>query len=684
MPDIEIKRTYKVLPDNNVRFGIKVINNCEFLIVDVDVILDYNKSLFKLDGNTIKNLGIIKPNVPRSTKFILTPLDCIHGEEIAATVRYKDHMGKRHTLEMRPKEVHCVRPFLKEKPISRGEFVELSSSGHMAEAGLIFQGVDAALITSLLLQTCKNQHYKVDEHAVESGTILYLASESIDEKAHYLLTVYIKETDGLTQLMLRAMSDKLHGLSGFLNEMVGSIRHIVSTVQSAREIGVIKKEQVINIIDSVVQRTTFGGEGATSVNIKGSVVQRTDFKTDEERKKLEEERLLREEEERLQKEKEEQERQAREEAERKQREETERREAAKREQKAREEREKQARLESERREQERLRKQKEIQERITPSVKEKKPLTKYLALVLVLGILAAGYGFMNSGSIDASEDIQFTTPVEVSAISQTPIATPTATQTPEVTLTTVATSAANSKTTTNSIGMEFLLIPAGKFEMGSPAGEKFRDDDEGPVHTVTIEKAYYMGKYEVTQKQWREVMSSNPSNFKGDDLPVEQVSWNDVQEFIKKLNEKERTNKYRLPSEAEWEYAARAGTTTRYSFGDDESDIGDYAFFVTMVGMTREFLKINETHPVGQKLPNPWGLYDMHGNVQEWVQDWGHSDYVGAPTDGRAWESGGYGSNSRVIRGDGTVVSQLRSASRVSKIIDHRYKFVGFRLLQEV
>ena len=312
MPDIEIKRGYEVLPDNNVRFGIRIINNSEFLIVDVDVILDYSESLFKLDGNSIQNLGIINPTVPRTAEFILKPLGCIHREEIAATVRYKDHTGKRHILDMHPKEVHCVCPFLKGKPMNRGEFFELSESGHMAEAGLNFQGVDAARLTSFLVQTCKNRHYKVDEHEIEGGTILYLASESIGEKVYYLLTAYIKETDGLTQVILRAVSDKPHGLNGFLNEMVGSIRHIVGTVRSAREIGVIRKEQVINIIDSVVQRTTFaGGEGAGEVNIEGSVVQRTEFKGDDEQKRREEERLRQEreeEQERLRKQKEDEER----------------------------------------------------------------------------------------------------------------------------------------------------------------------------------------------------------------------------------------------------------------------------------------------------------------------------------------------------------------------------------------
>ena len=106
-----------------------------------------------------------------------------------------------------------------------------------------------------------------------------------------------------------------------------------------------------------------------------------------------------------------------------------------------------------------------------------------------------------------------------------------------------------------------------------------RYSDEGPVHHVTIENPFYMGRYEVTQEQWRTVMGDNPSRFKSDNLPVECVSWDDVQDFIRKLNRKEGTDKYRLPSEAEWEYACRAGTTTRYSFGDGESKLGDYAWY---------------------------------------------------------------------------------------------------------
>lgn len=177
---------------------------------------------------------------------------------------------------------------------------------------------------------------------------------------------------------------------------------------------------------------------------------------------------------------------------------------------------------------------------------------------------------------------------------------------------------------TNSIGMEFVKIPSGEFMMGpiyqtvlvrTPSGEIITEEyiNEDLAKKVEIKKPFYLGKFEVTQGQWREVMGSNPSYFEGDDLPVERVSWNEVQEFIEKLNEMEGTDKYRLPSEAEWEYACRAGTTTRYSFGDDEAEFGDYAWYGPNSGL--------KTHPVGQKKPNPWGLYDMHGNVMEWVNE---------------------------------------------------------------
>ncbi|MBU4220971.1 MAG: hypothetical protein KKD46_03065, partial [Euryarchaeota archaeon] len=283
MPDIEIKRGYEVLPDNNVRFGIRVINNSDFAISDVEVILDFTESLFQLEGDKIQKLGNIPPSVPRTAKFILKPLGCIHKEEINAIISYKDHQWKKHVEQMRPKEVHCVCPFLKEKSIKRADFLAMSQSGFMEERGLNFEGIRVDKLVDFLAHTCKNRLYKVDEFTIENGKILYLAGDAVGEKAYYLLTAVVKEYEGLTQVLLRVNSDKIHGLNGFLNETLDNLRHLVVST-SAREIGIIKKEQVINIIDSVVQRSNISMEGGTpEIKIKDSMVQRVEIKGDEER-----------------------------------------------------------------------------------------------------------------------------------------------------------------------------------------------------------------------------------------------------------------------------------------------------------------------------------------------------------------------------------------------------------------
>jgi formylglycine-generating enzyme required for sulfatase activity len=222
----------------------------------------------------------------------------------------------------------------------------------------------------------------------------------------------------------------------------------------------------------------------------------------------------------------------------------------------------------------------------------------------------------------------------------------------------------------NSIGMEFVPIPAGEFLMGSNDG----DDDERPVHTVQIGRPFYLGKYAVTQAQWEAVMGNNPSHFTGQpNRPVEQVSWDDVQAFIGKLNNKEGGTKYRLPTEAEWEYAARAGSTTAYSFGDDPGQLGEYAWYTDNSG--------GQTHPVGQRQPNAWGLYDMHGNVWEWVQDW-YGTYAAEPvTDPQGPSSG----SNRVVRGGSWYNDArfCRSACRSYAPPGHRRGVVlGFRLLR--
>jgi formylglycine-generating enzyme required for sulfatase activity/energy-coupling factor transporter ATP-binding protein EcfA2 len=214
---------------------------------------------------------------------------------------------------------------------------------------------------------------------------------------------------------------------------------------------------------------------------------------------------------------------------------------------------------------------------------------------------------------------------------------------------------------------DFIQIPGGVFVMGSTDGE----DYEKPPHRVTIQP-FEIGEYEVTQKQWWAVMGSEPSSFKGDDLPVETITWRQAKEFCKELSA--RTGKtYRLPTEAEWEYAARGGTTTEYSFGDDESMLGDFAWYGQNSGGT--------THPVKQKKPNPFGLYDMHGNVFEWVEDHWHDNYEGAPTDGSAWLTDDDNAL-RVLRGGSWFFNgALRSADRVNNVPDDRNGNYGFRVV---
>ncbi|TRU66844.1 MAG: serine/threonine-protein kinase pkn1 [Microcystis viridis Mv_BB_P_19951000_S69D] len=221
------------------------------------------------------------------------------------------------------------------------------------------------------------------------------------------------------------------------------------------------------------------------------------------------------------------------------------------------------------------------------------------------------------------------------------------------------------------VTLEMVSLPAGQFLMGSS-----ERDNEKPPHQVKV-NSFAIGKYPVTQAQYQAVMGTNPSHFKNNPQnPVEKVSWNDAQAFCQKLSQ--ITGKtYRLPTEAEWEYACRAGTTTRYYFGDDANQLGDYAWYSGNSG--------NKTHPVGQKKPNAWGLYDMSGNVWEWCEDNRHENYIGAPEDGSAWliNNDNRSQSSKCPRGGSWCNNPdiCRSAYRYDLFRRDNYDFSGFRVV---
>lgn len=240
---------------------------------------------------------------------------------------------------------------------------------------------------------------------------------------------------------------------------------------------------------------------------------------------------------------------------------------------------------------------------------------------------------------------------------------------------------------TNSIGMEFVLIPSGDFVMGTDDTGAYRC--EKPSHRVAISKAFYMGRYEVTQAQWERVMGFNPYDLDRSNpyynLPgmakrithpahPATVSWIDTQDFIKKLNQLEGHNRYRLPTEAEWEYVARGGTTTAYSFGNDVTRLSDYAWH-------GEDFATGGTHPVGGKHPNRWGLYDMHGNAWEWVQDWYSEDYYAQSP--AADPHGPQSGDRRSVRGGSwhQTATSWRVSYRKPYAPNYRGISIGFRVV---
>jgi formylglycine-generating enzyme required for sulfatase activity len=231
----------------------------------------------------------------------------------------------------------------------------------------------------------------------------------------------------------------------------------------------------------------------------------------------------------------------------------------------------------------------------------------------------------------------------------------------------------------NGVLLEMVEIPGGTFMMGSPANEAERDSDESPKHQVTV-PSFCMGKYELTQAQYQAIMGNNPANFKGNNRPVENVSWDDAVAFCQKLSQR-TGKKYRLPSEAEWEYACRAGTTTPFYFGESITPElvnydGNYPYASAPKGQYRQ-----QTTDVGTFPPNAFGLYDMHGNVLEWCQDDYQENYINAPTDGSA--STVLSATYKLLRGGSwfNYARYCRSANRAWGLRDARINYYGFRVV---
>lgn len=274
--EIDIKRGYEILPDNSIVFEIRIANNTNVAISDVQVILDYNESIFKLQQDRILKLGDIQPTIARTAKFTLEPEACVHNEKIEASIIYRDPEREKHMMEMQAKEVHCICPFLRAKQIAREEFIQLSGKWYTADIGINYEGINAEQIISFLMQTCAGNLYTVDGYTIAEGNVLHFSGESSDRNTHYLLTSLIKENDGLTQVMFRAASDKGSGVDGFLNEIVSELRHLINTVDSAKEIGFIKNELVSGIIDQIVPKSNLSSDNSVpSINMQNNVMQRS-------------------------------------------------------------------------------------------------------------------------------------------------------------------------------------------------------------------------------------------------------------------------------------------------------------------------------------------------------------------------------------------------------------------------
>lgn len=676
---------------------MSVLNKTPSVITDVSLDFIFEDDLLRIDRYDpqyeLKNgkilLGNLYGDSSKSIAVYFDPLMCTKSAEISCQVNFRDAHGKRSSVFMEPKLISVVCPIINtDHDINVGRlkgFIE-ELPNRDSKIYEIQHGFDISKLASIacdILEKHNVRHVRTLKTKDGREHEIWYYGRTKVTKADIVIKVSISSEKQFLELF--AATETAESLTGLLAEFGRDLKSSIESWSSG-------KGNVINITirDSVIQRSNLidfcSMDGSCPVNIlvEDSVVQHSTFFSgkdelrEEERlkketeepergrrqqeeearsKKVEEERLLREkeikEQKRLRRQKEE---------------EAERLEGIKR-KAQQEEAERQSRDKLERKTVEEASKDQAVKEETisytqqnlppkkppssSSTAKPKRlPRKRILAFSLIFGVFLIVSVAMFLGSNGDSDDrVAF----EATAKTNTD----------------QTSSSQNSDTYTNSMGMEFVKIPSGEFNMGTYGSS----GSEGPVHEVTINESFYLGKFEVTQEQWRDVMDSNPSEFEGEDLPVDSVSWNDAQNFIKRLNEMEGTDKYRLPSEAEWEYACRAGTTTIYYTGDDESELGDYAWYDDVSG---------STHPVGQKKPSPWGLYDMYGNVGEWVQDTYHTSYEGAPSDGSAWKDGDSSDRTRVVRGGDWYSFDCRSASRGGCGFSERSNRIGFRVLKEV
>ncbi|WP_244603680.1 SUMF1/EgtB/PvdO family nonheme iron enzyme [Methanococcoides sp. AM1] len=678
-----------------IRFKMSVSNESPYVITEITLDFIFDENLLHIadhDNCPVRNgkfnLGIVHGGKSKTFTILFEPLTCTKAADIRCQINYADHEGRMNSLWMEPKEISVTCPIMKtDQDINIGrlkEFIEKlpNSDSRVYE---VQNGFDVKKLSILAREV-------VERHDVRHISTLHTRDGNACEIWYYGRTKVTKDDIVIkisilaehSTMELFAATRNSEALAGLLAEVGRDLKEIVEDKASG-----IGRVVNVHIKDSLIQRSNLldmcDMDGTCDINvvIEDSLIQRSNIATvNEETARLK----------------------AAEEAEKKRKAEEERR--LKAEERLRDENEEAERKRKEVKKQQTA-KQAPVSSQTTPVSKSQKPVSPLvkrrdssqkeqksgqnkLLIPMLLVLLLGGIWLTMPESNDNSDTIYVQEPVQsnenpaivnpenptdkkddsISDISENSI------DENDYKSEAVVSSSNIPKTYTNTIGMEFTLIPAGEFMMGSNDG-LYR---ETPVHEVTIGQAYYLGKYEVTQEQWIEIMGDNPSYFDGKTNPVESISWLDVQEFVKKLNEKEGMDKYRLPSEAEWEYACRAGTTTAYSFGDSESDLSDYAWAA--------YVDYSGPRPVGTKKPNPWGLYDMHGNVWEWCQDSYYDSYLegykGAPVDGTAWEGN---SNYRSFARGGsfhTTAEGCRSAFRVLFSSGDGDETLGFRLIMDV